>query len=243
MFAAVNRDFSKAHAATTEPSNAQYEYIIVGGGTAGCALAATLSERHKVLLLERGGTPYGNPSIERLEGWADLLQDDPAKRSARSPIQAFRSADGVHNRRARVLGGGSAINAGFYSRASAAEVRAARWEPQRVQEAYEWVEDQIVHPAPLGPWQTALKNGLAEAGITPDNGRTFEHIQGTKVGHSIFDAHGRRHTAADLLSSANAELLTVLTFANAQRILFDVSGKIGRHAFGYLAPSWATPVC
>lgn len=82
MFAAVNWEFSKARDATTEPLHAQYEYIIVGGGTAGCALAATLSQRYKVLLLERGGSPYGNPSIKRMEGWADLLPDDgPAARS------------------------------------------------------------------------------------------------------------------------------------------------------------------
>ncbi|KAG0620341.1 hypothetical protein M758_4G208800 [Ceratodon purpureus] len=221
--AAENRAFSKPRDANTEPSHAQYEYIVVGGGTAGCAIAATLSEHYKVLLLERGGTPYGNPSIERLEGWADLLRDDPTESSERSPIQAFRSADGVHNRRARVLGGGSAINAGFYSRASDAEVRAAGWKPKSVQEAYEWVEERIASPASLGPWQKALKNGLVQAGVTPDNGLTYEHIQGTKLGHSIFDAQGRRHTAADLLSSANGELLTVLTFASAQRIIFNVS--------------------
>jgi hypothetical protein len=32
-----------------------YDYIVVGGGTAGCPLAATLSENFTVLLLERGG--------------------------------------------------------------------------------------------------------------------------------------------------------------------------------------------
>jgi mandelonitrile lyase len=33
------------------------------------------------------------------------------------PAQGFSSEDGVANVRARVLGGGTAINAGFYSRA------------------------------------------------------------------------------------------------------------------------------
>lgn len=221
----LNRGFSKARDATTEPRHAEYQYIIVGGGTAGCGLAATLSKNYKVLLLERGGTPYDNARIERVEGWADLLLDDPTQNDelVSSPTQAFRSADGVYNRRARVLGGGSAINAGFYSRASTAEVQSAQWDPIEVEKAYEWVEEQIVSPASLGPWQSAFKRSLLEAGVTPDNGRTFEHIQGTKVGSSIFDSTGRRHTAADLLSSANADLLTVLTFATVRRILFDVS--------------------
>lgn len=35
-----------------------FDYIVVGGGTAGCPLAATLSSKFKVLVLERGGVPY-----------------------------------------------------------------------------------------------------------------------------------------------------------------------------------------
>lgn len=91
-----------------------YDYIVVGGGTAGCPLAATLSLKYKVLLLERGGSPYGNRNISYLEnfhiGLSNMAPD--------SPSQAFISTDGVINARARVLGGGTCINAGFYSRAS-----------------------------------------------------------------------------------------------------------------------------
>lgn len=171
----MNREFGDARDASTEPEYAEYQYIIVGGGTAGCAMAATLSDRYRVLLLERGGTPYGDPSIERLEGWADLLR--AASDSPRSPVQPFRSVDGVPSRRARVLGGGSAINAGFYSRASEADVAAAGWSPREVEDAYQWVEHHLVSPASLGPWQSAFRASLVEAGVTPDNGRTFEHLQ------------------------------------------------------------------
>ncbi|KAJ0579277.1 putative glucose-methanol-choline oxidoreductase, protein Hothead [Helianthus annuus] len=92
-----------------------YDYIVVGGGTAGCPLAATLSQKYNVLLLERGGVPFTNRNVSFLSNFHLTLADT----SNTSPSQYFVSNDGVYNARARVLGGGTSINAGFYTRASA----------------------------------------------------------------------------------------------------------------------------
>ena len=112
-------NYTFMHNATSAPPISYYDYIIVGGGTAGCPLAATLSQNYSVLLLERGGSPYGNSNISNLAAFGASLSD----LSPTSPSQRFISKDGVINARARVLGGGSCLNAGFYTRAAPYYVR------------------------------------------------------------------------------------------------------------------------
>ncbi|KAI3463270.1 hypothetical protein Pfo_019933 [Paulownia fortunei] len=198
-----------------------YDYIIVGGGTAGCPLAATLSRNYSVLLLERGGTPFANANVSFMQNFHISLADV----SQTSPSQMFISTDGVFNSRARVLGGGTCINAGFYTRASASEIKRLGWDAELVNESYPWIEKQIVYQPELMPWQKAVRDGLLEVGISPFNGFTYDHKYGTKVGGTIFDRFGRRHTAAELLASANPEKLHVLVHATVQKIEFDTTGK------------------
>lgn len=92
----------------------EYDYIIVGGGTAGCPLAATLSKNYSVLLLERGGIPKLEPSFLYENNTVSTLLTANHKDS---PAQSFISEDGVLNTRGKVLGGSSMIGFGFYSRA------------------------------------------------------------------------------------------------------------------------------
>ncbi|KAL1538189.1 protein HOTHEAD [Salvia divinorum] len=200
---------------------AAYDYIIVGGGTAGCPLAATLARNYSVLLLERGGTPFANSNVSFMQNFHITLADI----SEKSASQMFISTDGVFNARARVLGGGTCINAGFYTRASASEIEKAGWDAELVNESYPWVENQIVHRPDFGPWQRAIRDSLLEVGVAPFNGFTYDHLYGTKVGGTIFDRFGRRHTAAELLASANPDNLSVLVRATVQRIEFDTNGK------------------
>ncbi|XP_076927489.1 protein HOTHEAD-like [Bidens hawaiensis] len=205
--------------ATQAPATTSYNYIVVGGGTSGCALAATLSQGANVLLLERGDLPYNIPSVNHINGFIDTLANlDPTSAS-----QTFVSTDGVVNHRARVLGGGSALNAGFFTRASPDFVNKAGWDPNLVKEAYEWVEKKVVFEPKVLAWQNAVKDGLLEAGVLPNNGFTYEHVYGTKVGGSIFDEDGKRHTAADLLEYADPSNITVHLNATVHQILFKAN--------------------
>ncbi|CAK8535126.1 unnamed protein product [Lathyrus sativus] len=201
--------------------NKAYDYIVVGGGGAGCPLAATLSQNFSVLLLERGGVPFTNPNVTFLENFHITLAD----LSSTSASQYFVSTDGVFNARGRVLDGGTSINAGFYTRASSRFISKVGWDAKLVNESYPWVEKQIVHRPKFSPFQRAVRDSLIDTGVSPFNGFTYDHIYGTKVGGTIFDRFGRRHTAAELLASGNPDKLTVLVHATVQKIVFDTTGK------------------
>ncbi|KAF3962234.1 hypothetical protein ACB098_12G068800 [Castanea mollissima] len=215
--------------ATSAPAITHYDYIIIGGGTSGCPLAATLSQNARVLVLERGGSPYGNPNITNIENFSDTLSDT----SPTSPTQQFTSEDGVHNARARVLGGGTALNAGFYSHASTRYVKEAGWDETLVNKSYEWVEKLVVFKPPKVDYQIAVRDGLLEAGVLPNNGFTYDHLYGTKIGGTIFDKKGQRHTAADLLEYADPRKITVYLHATVYKILFRYNNGTARpQAYG-----------
>ncbi|KAL3738083.1 hypothetical protein ACJRO7_019588 [Eucalyptus globulus] len=214
------QSYSFVRNAISAPPLSYYDYIVIGGGTAGCPLAATLSHNASVLLLERGSSPYGNRNITDLDAFGAALSD----LSPSSPSQRFISEDGVINARARVLGGGSCLNAGFYSRAAPQYVRDVGWDGKLVNESYAWVERLVAFEPKIGQWQTAVRDGLLESGVVPDNGFTYDHIPGTKVGGTIFDESGHRHTAADLLEYADPKGIAVLLHASVHKILFKRKG-------------------
>ncbi|XP_047331716.1 protein HOTHEAD-like [Impatiens glandulifera] len=199
-----------------------YDYIIVGGGTVGCPLAATLSQNFRVLLLERGDVPFNNVNVSYLENFAYNLMDT----SPKSASQAFISTDGVPNNRAKVLGGGTCINAGFYSRASTRFIEEAGWDVELAYDSYTWIERQIVYQPKLKRFQRTFLNGLLEAGVLPFNGLTYDHFYGTKISGTTFDEHNHRHTAATLLlESGKAKTLEVLIHATVQKLLFSKIGE------------------
>lgn len=53
-----------------------FDYVIVGGGTAGCVIASRLSEylpNKKILLVEGGPSDFNNDKVLKLKEWLTLL--------------------------------------------------------------------------------------------------------------------------------------------------------------------------
>src|SRR3984957_19919928 len=93
-----------------------YDYIIVGGGAAGCVLANRISADPalKVLLLEAGGGDW-NPLFRMPAGFAKMTKGVASWGWSTVP-QKHLDGRVVWFTQAKVIGGGSSINAQLYTR-------------------------------------------------------------------------------------------------------------------------------
>jgi choline dehydrogenase len=92
----------------------EFDYIIVGAGSAGCVLANRLTENpgNRVLLLEAGGKDW-HPFIHMPAALAKLIGLDFLNWSYETEPEPEMNGRRMYWPRGKVLGGSSSINAMF----------------------------------------------------------------------------------------------------------------------------------
>ncbi|KAI8685239.1 GMC-OxRdtase-N domain-containing protein [Fusarium keratoplasticum] len=96
-------------------SNRRFDYVIVGGGTAGCVVASRLAESlpyANILMIEGGKSEFKNEKVLNLKGLVDLWDSEDYDYGYRSVPQPFGNSDIIHSR-AKMLGGCSSHNGGI----------------------------------------------------------------------------------------------------------------------------------
>ena len=227
-----------------------YDYIVTGAGSAGCVLAARLSEsgRHRVLLLEAGGKD-SNPWIHIPLGYVKTFVNPKVNWMFDSEPEPNLNDRVMYQPRGKVLGGTSSINGMIYMRGNHADYDEWR---QRGCEGWDWdsvlpyfrkAEDNERGDSEFhgsgGPlrvsnqpyeWEIGklLLEACIQAGIKPNP--DFNGAQQEGCGYYQTTTKDRRRwsTAAAYLRPARKRPnLIVQTHAHATRVLIENGRAVG----------------
>ncbi|KAJ5163902.1 uncharacterized protein N7500_005732 [Penicillium coprophilum] len=153
-------------------TKSNYDFVIVGGGPAGCALAAGLAksaQRPLVLLLEAGG-PNDDRAL-RVDGkrWTTFMEGSMNWGYKTTPQEHCNGRE-LDYSRGKGLGGSSAINFGVYAVGARDDYN--EWASEVDDKTFGWKE-----------MQTRFKN------LETFNGATT-HSKNQKYAHSVASDHG-----------------------------------------------------
>ena len=228
----------------------EFDYIVVGAGSAGCAVAARLAaDRSRTVLLLEAGPRDRNMWIHIPIGYGKTMFNPQLNWQFKSEAEPHLNGRKIYTPRGRTRGGSSSITGLVYIRGQAQDFQ--RWEALgntgwgwkdmlhyfRKSETNERGESEF-HGAsgPLRVSNIRGKHELVEAFIAAANElgipKTADFNGATQegVGYYQLTTHkGLRHSTARayLRSGIAADNLVVETDAHAERVIWD-----GRRAMG-----------
>jgi choline dehydrogenase len=226
------------------PTEEEFDYIVTGAGSAGCAVAARLSEsgRHRVLLLEAGGTDR-NPWIHIPMGFSRLFADPSVNWMYESEPEPELGGRTLYQPRGKVLGGTSSINGMVYMRGNAADYDEWRqrgctgWDYDSVLPFFKKAENQQRGPSEFhgtgGPLTVsdqprryeladAVVAAAIESGLPPNDDFNGADQEGAGYFQSTTGKSRRWSTATAYLRPARSRAnLTIRPNAQATKILIE----------------------
>ena len=222
------------------------DYALVGAGSAGCVLAARLSEDPDVdvLLLEAGG-PDTTREIRIPAAFSKLFKTEVDWNYETEP-QPQLAGRSIYWPRGKVLGGSSSLNAMMAIPGSFRDYDDWPWSWSDVAPVYERVRaelrlEELRDPNPL---TLAFVEAAQQAGIEPSPALTPTQLDGVRT-TPLTQRRGRRHSAADayLRPALKRPNLTVRTNAHVTRVVVEHGRAVGVEVDGEVVRAREIVLC
>lgn len=205
-----------------------YDYIVVGGGSAGCIAAAELAqdERISVLLLECGPTAEEHPETLHADGYKDAFANDAVIWERFSAPQAHAGKQRIFMGTGSVLGGSGSVNGMVYTRGAREDYDQwpTGWHWKDVDPDFDAIE-KILRPHRRGPtkFTEACIAGAVEAGFRAKEDLNDGDMSGV-LGYEwmAYEGDRRRSSYVAFIKERGARPnLTVIPKARVHRIDVD----------------------
>jgi choline dehydrogenase len=207
---------------------ASHDYVIVGAGSAGCAIANRLSEdpETRVLLLEAG--PKGRAKEIRIPAAFSKLFKSKFDWGYTTTPQGGLDGRRIYFPRGKVVGGSSAMNAMMWIPGDRTDFDAwpEGWHWDSLEPCLRRVEEEACSITPLAdpnPMSSAFLEAVAEAEIAQDGDLTPNRLEGAGLVR-VTQRRGLRCSAADnyLKPVRRRRNLSVLSDSRVSRVTFEL---------------------
>lgn len=210
-----------------------YDYVVVGGGSAGCVVAGQLVEAGaRVLLLEVGPTAEAHPETLAADGYKDAFINDSVIWDRFSEPQAHAGRQRVFMGTGSVLGGSGSVNGMVYTRGARADYAEwpEGWRWDDVVPEFEALEAKLrIRRREPTSWTEACIRAAEACGFERRDDLNDGHLENV-IGYewmSYEDDRRRSSYVAFVKDLGPRDNLTVHTHARVERVTFD-----GRRASG-----------
>ena len=205
----------------------QYDYIVVGGGSAGCIVAAELANdpNRRVLLLESGPAAEEHPETLIAKGYKEAFINDAVMGERFSVPQAHSANHRIFAGTGTVMGGSGSVNGMVYTRGSREDYDEwpQGWHWDDIQDDFKAIEAALrPHRRPPTEWTEACIASATEHGFTRKEDLNDGDMSNV-IGYEwmSYEGEDRRSSYVAFLKDAGERAnLTVLTGARAHRVVF-----------------------